>query len=163
MRSVYNNLPRKGKYDWMADLIFYWFVWWIQTSFAYGKLTTDFFYKKSANLGLFFIYFWSFSNKQYHFYNKSMWKMSIQYTAPGFEPRPLEHELSLITTRPGLPSYDCSYRVNHLDDLIRSFVTKLFEKSHKKASFGLFFTNPDYTVKCQFKYPSHWWIIWPIL
>ena len=81
--------------------------------------------------------------------------MSIQYTAPGFEPRPLEHELSPITTRPGLPSYDCSYRVNHLDDLIRSFVTKLFEKSHKKASFGLFFTNPDYTVKCQFKYPSH--------
>ena len=29
-----------------------------------------------------------FSNKQYNFYNKLMWKnvMSIQYTAPGFEP-----------------------------------------------------------------------------
>ena len=30
-----------------------------------------------------------FSNKQYNFYNKSMWKnvqMSIQYLAPGFEP-----------------------------------------------------------------------------
>ena len=39
------------------------------------------------------------------FYNKSMWKnvMSIQYMAPGFEPRPLEHESSPLTTRPGLP------------------------------------------------------------
>ena len=27
-----------------------------------------------------------FSNKQYNFYNKSMWKMSIQYMVPGFEP-----------------------------------------------------------------------------
>ena len=29
-----------------------------------------------------------FSNKQHNFYNKSMWTnvMSIQYTAPGFEP-----------------------------------------------------------------------------
>ena len=27
-----------------------------------------------------------FSNKQYNFYNKYMWKMSIQYTVPGFEP-----------------------------------------------------------------------------
>ena len=26
------------------------------------------------------------SNKQYNFDNKSMWKMSIQYMAPGFEP-----------------------------------------------------------------------------
>ena len=29
-----------------------------------------------ANLGLFSIYFQSFQNKLYNFYNKSMWKMS---------------------------------------------------------------------------------------
>ena len=29
----------------------------------------------------------SFSNKHhYNFYNKYMWKMTIQYTVPGFEP-----------------------------------------------------------------------------
>ena len=48
-----------------------------------------FFFKKKkwAILGLFFVYFRSF-NKQYNFYNKSMWKnvMSIQYPALGFEP-----------------------------------------------------------------------------
>ena len=27
-----------------------------------------------------------FSSKQYNFYNKSMWKMSIQYMVPGFKP-----------------------------------------------------------------------------
>ena len=32
-----------------------------------------------------FIYVF-FTNEQYHFYNKSMWKMSIQYTILGFEP-----------------------------------------------------------------------------
>ena len=30
------------------------------------------FFKKWAIPGLFFVYFWSFSNKQYNFYNKSM-------------------------------------------------------------------------------------------
>ena len=46
-----------------------------------------------------------FSDKQYIFYNKSMWKnvMSIQYTVPAFNPRPLKHESPPITTRPGLP------------------------------------------------------------
>ena len=34
----------------------------------------------------FFVYFRSFAKKQYHFYIKSMWKMSIQYMAPAFEP-----------------------------------------------------------------------------
>ena len=39
-----------------------------------------------------------FSFKQYNFYNK-MWKMSIQYTAAGFEPKTSWHESSPITTR----------------------------------------------------------------
>ena len=40
-----------------------------------------------------------FSNKRYNFYYKSMWKnvTSIQYS----NSRPLEHESSSITTRPG--------------------------------------------------------------
>ena len=44
-----------------------------------------FFFKK---MGLFFVYFRSFSNKHYNFYYKSMWKnvMSFQYPAPGFKP-----------------------------------------------------------------------------
>ena len=32
-----------------------------------------------------FIYFLSFSNKHYNFYNNIMWKMSIQYLVLGFE------------------------------------------------------------------------------
>ena len=52
-----------------------------------------------------FVYFRSFSNKQYKFYNKSMGKniMSIQYPAPEFEPTTLKHESPPITTGPGLP------------------------------------------------------------
>ena len=34
-----------------------------------------------------FCSFLVFSNKQYNFYNKSMWKMSMQYMALGFEPK----------------------------------------------------------------------------
>ena len=47
----------------------------------------DYFFIKWANPGLFFVYFRSFKQTLF-FYNKSMWKnvMSIQYTAPGFEP-----------------------------------------------------------------------------
>ena len=40
--------------------------------------------------------------------------MSIQYTAPGFEPTTCEHELSPMTTRPGLPpSYDFFVVLQH--------------------------------------------------
>ena len=48
----------------------------------------DYFFIKWANPGLFFVYFRSFQTNNTIFYNKSMWKnvMSIQYTAPGFEP-----------------------------------------------------------------------------
>ena len=37
-------------------------------------------------MGLFFVYFQSFQTNITNFYNKYMWKMSIQYTVPGFEP-----------------------------------------------------------------------------
>ena len=39
--------------------------------------------------------------------------MSIQYTVPGFEPQPLKHESSPITTRPGLPPLYSSSSVCH--------------------------------------------------
>ena len=63
-------------------------------------------FKKWANPGLLFRLFSDFSNKQYKFYSKSMWKMSIQYTAPG-----LEHTTSrtrVVTHRPGLLPYKCT-------------------------------------------------------
>ena len=46
-----------------------------------------------------------FSNKQNKYYNKSMWKMSFSSSVrhQDSNPRPFKHELSPITTRPGLP------------------------------------------------------------
>ena len=41
-----------------------------------------------------------FNQTSLQFYSIYMWKMSIQYTVPGFEH---EHEFPAITTRPGLP------------------------------------------------------------
>ena len=41
---------------------------------------------KWANPGLFFIYFWSFQTNNTNFTTNKSEKMSIQYTAPGFEP-----------------------------------------------------------------------------
>ena len=45
------------------------------------------FSKKWANPDFFFIYFWFFQTNiiTIFTYNKYMWKMSIQYTVPGFE------------------------------------------------------------------------------
>ena len=39
----------------------------------------------NGNFRQLFVLFLVFSNKQYNFYNKSMWKMSIQYPVLGFE------------------------------------------------------------------------------
>ena len=43
------------------------------------------FFKKWVILGLLFVYFRSFSNKQHKIYNKLMWKMSIQFLVPAFK------------------------------------------------------------------------------
>ena len=59
------------------DWAIYWccFCWW------------RWFFKKWANPGLFYHLFSVFSIKHhFNFYNKYMWKMSIQYMVPGFEP-----------------------------------------------------------------------------
>ena len=61
------------------------------------------FFKKWAIPGLFFVYFWSYSNKQYNFYNNSKWKNPSSIQRRDLNPRPLEHESPPITTRPGLP------------------------------------------------------------
>ena len=64
------------------------------------------FYKKMGQPRPLFRLCTVFSNKQYNFRNKSIWKnvqKSIQCMAPGFESTTLEHELSTITTRPGAP------------------------------------------------------------
>ena len=57
------------------------------------------FLKKWANPGLFFI----FQANNTIFSTNQCEKMSIQYTAPGFEPQPLKHESSAITTSTGFP------------------------------------------------------------
>ena len=75
-----------------------------------------------------------FSNNQYNFYNKSMWKMSWpssirrQYS----NPRPLEHESSPITTRPGPRLLATS---KHFGLLL---VTKAFAAKINCASFTVF-------------------------
>ena len=53
----------------------------------FGEISAFFFLKKMGQPRPLFRSFSVFSNKQYNFYNKSMWKnvMSIQYPAPGFE------------------------------------------------------------------------------
>ena len=57
---------------------------------------TFFFKKKWANPGLFFVYFRSFSNKQYNFLQQINVKnvMSIQYPVPRFEPTSFRMQVS---------------------------------------------------------------------
>ena len=53
-----------------------------------------------------FHFFWSFKTNIIIIFATDQCEkivMSIQYTAPGFEPQPLEREPLPITTRPGLP------------------------------------------------------------
>ena len=57
--------------------------------------------------GLFFIYFWSFSNKHSNFYNNTMWKLPVRCWDLNTQPR--ERESSPITTRPGLYSFPASF------------------------------------------------------
>ena len=67
-------------------------------------LLTFVFFKKWANSGFFFIYFRSFSNKQYNFYNKSIGKKCpSSIRRRDSNPQPLKHESLPISTRPGLP------------------------------------------------------------
>ena len=49
-----------------------------------------------------FSFIFVFSIKHYIFYNKEMWKMSINICGWDLNPRPLEYETPPITTRPGL-------------------------------------------------------------
>ena len=44
------------------------------------------FFKKMGQPRPFFVYFRSFQTKITNFYYKYMWKMSVQYMVPGFEP-----------------------------------------------------------------------------
>ena len=95
--------------------------------------------KKLANPRL-LIYFQSFSNKQYNFYNKSMWKYVISFSIQRWDlnPRPLKHESSPQTTRPGpLPSF-----VNYF---LLNFV--LLRKRLKEDKIEFFFNPGSFVVK----------------
>ena len=64
----------------------------------YWKQRSNFF--KWAILGLFLIYFWTFSNKQPNFFNK----LTRQNVHTGFELTNFNCESPPLTTRPALPS-----------------------------------------------------------
>ena len=66
------------------------------------------FFQKMGQLRPLFHLFSVFSNTQYIFYNKSMWKMSCPFSIWCWDsnPQPLEHESSPITTVPGTPLVD---------------------------------------------------------
>ena len=62
-----------------------------------------FFFKKWANLGLFFVYFRSFQTNNTIFTTNQCEKCPSSIWRWDSNPRPLEHESPPITTRPGLP------------------------------------------------------------
>ena len=81
--DVGNILTVEGAIPWKNGVDF----WSISIKI---KSHNTFFLKKWPNPGLFLVYVRSFSNKhQYNFYNKSIWKNVLKYTAPGFEPTTL--------------------------------------------------------------------------
>ena len=64
------------------------------------------FFKKNGHTRPLFLLFLVFPNKQYNFYNKTMWKMSKYQSSirrRDSNTWPFEREPSPITTRPGLP------------------------------------------------------------
>ena len=62
-------------------------------------------FKKIGPTPASFCLFSVFSNKQYIFYSKSMWKNVMSNQCRDSNPRPLNDESSPTTTRPGLPPY----------------------------------------------------------
>ena len=60
-------------------------------------------YLRWANPGLFFVYFWSFQTNNTIFTSNQYKKCPSSIQNWDYKPRPLEHESSPITTRPGLP------------------------------------------------------------
>ena len=87
-----NNLiyvrDSRGRSGIMASANVSWLKYfWVLKPPSYSrkiKIKGRVFLKKWANPGLFFVYFRSFQTN--NFYNKYMWKMSIQYMVPRFEP-----------------------------------------------------------------------------
>ena len=64
-----------------------------------------------------------FSNKHYNSYNKYMWKMSIQYTVPGFEPttfRPWASSHNHWTRAPTPIKFFKRQRINNIYDILDS-------------------------------------------
>ena len=62
-------------------------------------------FKKWARSGLFFVYFCLFKQMLQFFTTNKCEKCLSSIWCRDLNPRPLEHESPLITTRPGLPSF----------------------------------------------------------
>ena len=61
-------------------------------------------FKTWAIIDLFLIYFWSFQNNQYKFYNKLMWKNPSNIRRQDSKSQLSDHESHPLTTGPGLAS-----------------------------------------------------------
>ena len=100
------------------------------------KARSDFFYKKWANPGLFFLYLLVFFKQTLLFLQQiNVKKCPSSKWHRDLNPRPLEHESSPMTTRPELPP-----------NQVILFVLSLFKNGTSPASFCLFsvFTNNHY-------------------
>ena len=102
-------------------------VWWRRhkTSFAAFKAYLNkYLIKNGPTPGLFICLFSFFSNKQFNFFNKLMWKMPCPSSIRrrDLNPQPLEQVSSPITTRPGLPPYLNRY----FEVLLRPFSSPCF-------------------------------------
>ena len=69
-----------------------------------GLVFVWFFFVQNGTTQPLFVYFWSFQTNNRNFHNKPTWKMSCPSSIRHRDsnPWPLKHELSPITTRPGL-------------------------------------------------------------
>ena len=93
------NIVKKCAY--LGLFFIYFRLFEIQITIFTTKTCEDFF--KNGQPRPLFRLFMVFSNKQYKFYNKSMWKMSCPSSTwcRDSNSRPLEHESPPITTGPG--------------------------------------------------------------
>ena len=74
-----------------------------ERSLLSGNFFNYFFQKKLANPGLFLVYFWSFQTNNTVLTTHQCKKCPSSIWCWDSNPQPLEHELSPITPRPGLP------------------------------------------------------------
>ena len=89
-----------------------------------------------------FCLFLVFPNKQYIFYNTSMWNMSCLSSIRHRDShmQPLEHELSTITTRPGFPTFSQLRQILNFGE-ISNFLSEIQSLHPFKVSWPWLWTK----------------------